>query len=111
MFKRITLIALLLFMAVGTPVFAHAYLEASTPINGEAVKQPLKNGHLSFEKNFIQPNIKNEASSSTLKVAAYSTKKEPDHSKRAYIVPSMVGLLIMIGLGSYWLIFRKKYIL
>ncbi|ETI70612.1 hypothetical protein [Neobacillus vireti] len=44
----------------------------------------------------------NHASSITKKTGA----EEP--SFKDYVVPGTVGLLIVVGFGSYWLIYRRK---
>lgn len=172
--KRITLIASLLFMAVGTPVFAHAHLENSTPANGDVIKQSLNKIHLSFEENleetstfilednkgttipfshlskkgkslegtFIKPlpsghykvhwksigddghpfegdfsfsvlipgSQKASVQPNTVTIKPTNVKVEHHREKSNYFIPGMVGFLIIIGLGSYWIIFRRKHI-
>ncbi|WP_335715047.1 copper resistance CopC family protein [Neobacillus drentensis] len=49
MFKKISLIASMLFFLLGTTVFAHSHLESSSPKNGEVLTQPLKEIALTFE--------------------------------------------------------------
>jgi hypothetical protein len=74
MFKKISLIASLLFFLLGTNVFA---TEQS-------------------DKGIYN------ASSVTKKAVA----EEP--SFKDYVVPGTVGLLLIVGFGSYWLIYRRK---
>lgn len=49
MFKKISLIASMLFFLLGTTVLAHSHLETSSPLNGEVLTQPLKDITLTFE--------------------------------------------------------------
>ncbi|MFF2448422.1 hypothetical protein ACFVSW_15100 [Neobacillus sp. NPDC058068] len=74
MFKKISLIASLLFFLIGTSAFA-------TEQSDKGI---------------------NNASSITKKTVA----EEP--SFKDYVVPGTVGLLIVVGFGSYWLIYRRK---
>lgn len=196
-YKKISLIASLLFFLLGTNVFAHSNIETSFPKSGEVLTQSPKDIKLSFETNLEQTSTftlqdslgatiplkrsikgtllvgaldselangeykilwrvigtdghplegeipfsvqlpesllttdQNETmaeQNQTVKATEEKTKegkmvnKERRTEKqtaltriekpsfKAYIVPGSVGILIIIGLGSYWLIYRRKY--
>ncbi|MGG3468350.1 copper resistance CopC family protein [Neobacillus pocheonensis] len=202
MFKKISLIASMLFFLLGTNVFAHSHLESSTPKNGEILTQPLKDINLSYETNLEktstfaledtngkvipiskitiegnkltgtmdnelpnggykihwkiigtdghplegdiafsvqlpesqttaakQATTENEKTADVVKtddknkateaVVTKNTEKDALISTKAntveptfkdYVVPGSVGLLIIYGFGSYWLIYRRKHV-
>ncbi|MDQ0200580.1 hypothetical protein [Neobacillus ginsengisoli] len=114
MFKKISFIASLLFFLLGTNVFAYSNLGTSTPNRGEIIKQPHKEHKLSFTTKLSTPIIitakktaaaKNEHG--TKDPATLSTKEVP--SVKAYVVPGAV-IVMIIGLGCYWLIYRWRHI-
>lgn len=198
LFKKISLIASMLFFLLGTNVFAHSHLESSSPQNGEVITQSLKEITLSFETNLentstfsmvdandaaiplskvsIEGNkllgtldnalsnggykihwkiigtdghplegdipfsvqlpesqttaangaktetevstdaVKTDeiteasAAKTTEKTALLTTKaKTVEPSFKDYVVPGSVGLLIIFGFASYWLIYRRKH--
>ncbi|EKN69990.1 hypothetical protein BABA_07236 [Neobacillus bataviensis LMG 21833] len=93
MFSKIAVIASLLFFLFGTNVFAHSHLEESTPINGTVLTE-----------SFQDMTTLTVATASNTKV-----NKAVEPSFKDYIVPVSVGLLFVLGFGSYWLIYRRKH--
>ncbi|WML38414.1 hypothetical protein RCG19_14440 [Neobacillus sp. OS1-2] len=83
MFSKIAVIASLLFFLFGTNVFANSHSEESTSIN-----ENVRTDHA---------NVRTKK----------TTTIEP--SFKDYVVPVSVGLLFIIGLGSYWFIYRRKH--
>jgi hypothetical protein len=80
MFKKISIFASLLFFLLGTNVIAQTHLDI-TPSKA-ASKQAV---HSTMSGN-IEP------------------------SQTIYILPGSIGILLIIGFGSYWLIYRRKTI-
>ncbi|WP_026573164.1 hypothetical protein [Bacillus sp. UNC438CL73TsuS30] len=39
--------------------------------------------------------------------APYSQKTEPE--LKSYIIPGTVGVVIVLGIGSYWLFYRRRH--
>jgi hypothetical protein len=72
MFKKISIIASLLFFLLGTNVLAKSNIETKP------------------NKTITSVHIKEEA------------------PMTAYILPGTVSILFLIGIGSYWLIYRRK---
>jgi cobalamin biosynthesis Mg chelatase CobN len=105
MFKRISLIASLLFFLLGTTVFAISNNETSTPNNGHHITQ----SHTSTIKVSKAPSGKNVTASETTQTPTTELKKAEPKIKD-FVVPVVVALFIIIIFGGYWLIFRKKYI-
>ena len=105
MFKRISLIATLLFFLLGTTAFAYSNPQASSPND---------------EKHITQSHTVNKDSKSTTAktvtasqftnspITAETKKAEP--TLMNYVVPAAVGLFIFIIFGGYWFVFRKKFI-
>jgi uncharacterized membrane protein len=81
MLNKITLVSCLLFFLFGSPIFAHSQTAAP---DTEAV-------------------MKEEATEIN-----NTTSENP--SMMNYVFPAIMGLIIVLGFGSYWLIFRRKQI-
>lgn len=81
MLNKITLVSCLLFFLFGSPIFAHSH---TTAPDTEAV-------------------MKEEATEIN-----NTTSENP--SMINYVFPAIMGLIIVLGFGSYWLIFRRKQI-
>lgn len=196
MFKKISIIASMFFFLSVTNVFAHSYLETSSPKNGEVVTASLKEITLSFETkiesastftlkdangsalsvtnisvagNTLTGALEKELENGAYKIhwkiigqdghllegdirfsvllpanettvsesaseqsagsnasnadttegaAAKKTENaaapvEPIQSEKPsfknYVIPASVGILIIVGLGGYWLFYRRKY--
>lgn len=77
MFKKISIIASLIFFLLGPSVFSQSHIEAASS--------------KAISKKTIQTGSNNNETSLT-----------------AYILPGTVGVLFIIGMGSYWLIYRRK---
>jgi hypothetical protein len=113
MFKKISFITSLLFFLLGTNVLAYSNLETSTPKSGEIIKQPLKEHKLSFATKLSTPVLITAKETLAVKSEygmednAKLTKTETP-SLKAYVVPGSV-IFMIIGLGSFWLIYRRKH--
>jgi hypothetical protein len=81
MLIKITLVSCLLFFLFGSPIFAHSQTAA---LDTKAV----------------------------MKVEATEVNKTiPEKpSMMNYVLPAIMGLIIVLGFGSYWLIYRRKYV-
>ncbi|MGG1396620.1 hypothetical protein ABE288_02025 [Bacillus salipaludis] len=78
MLKKISQIALLLFLLLGFSVFSQSHIEASSHKTSEKTEQ-----------------------------ASFSQKTEPE--LKSYIIPGTVSVVIVLGIASYWLIYRRKH--
>lgn len=109
MFNKISLITSLLFFLLGTNVFADSRLEVSSPPNNPVLNQTSQIIALTFVNNNIIPANKQ---TKTQKEQASSTPKQEKAIKpsfKNYVIPILVGLFFIFGLGSYWLVFRRKH--
>ena len=93
MFKRISLVASLLFFLLGTNVFAN------TNQNTSSIHE-------------ISHTILNKVSDKTVKVVQASPMemKKIDSGWMNYVIPVTVCSFIVLILGGYWFILRKKLI-
>ena len=100
MFKRISLIASLLFFLLGTNTIANLNYETPAQNNGKYITQ----------SHTLVKNVSKTSSGNTM-MANSQTKeiKTAEPTLKDYVVPAIVGLFIFFGFGSYWLIFRRKY--
>jgi hypothetical protein len=96
MLNKITLLSTLLFFLFGANVFAHSHLEKNTtsPTQDAEVETASVDTDTVIKEHVT---ITNEAASN-----------EP--SAINYVLPAIIGLIIIFGFGSYWLIFRRKQI-
>jgi hypothetical protein len=96
MFTRISLVLSLFFLLLGANTYAHSHLETSTA-NSEEIETADKGSAQTTNATVNDQTVllKNKADAPTLK---------------AYIIPGIIGLLIILGASSYWLILRRKYI-
>lgn len=86
MFRKISLIASLLFFLLGTNVFANSHIESSA---------------------------NHSTKSTTNKMIAAEGKKTTNvnqNSFNTYIVPGCVTIVLLLAFGSYWLIYRRKVV-
>jgi hypothetical protein len=109
MFNKISLIASLLFFLLGTNVFADSQSEVSSPQTNPGLSQTAQIVTLTSDNHkIVAANIKNltqmEHATSTL-----NHVKDDKPSWKNYIIPVLVGLFFIFGLGSYWLIIRRKH--
>ncbi|MFK9095126.1 hypothetical protein [Bacillus salipaludis] len=117
MFSKISLIASLLFFLFGSNIFADSNIEESAPINGTVLTDSF-HSKTAFTVATVTTNKANtevsatDASKNETEKAALLTEKAKtvEPSFKEYIVPVSVGLLFIIGFGSYWIIFRRKHI-
>jgi copper resistance protein C len=99
MLNKITLFSLLLFFLFGANVLAQSHLEKSkaSPAQTEETTE-IQTASADTETVMKeQVTITNEISSN-----------EPSVMK--YVLPAIIGLIIIFGFGSYWLIFMRKHI-
>lgn len=103
MLKKITLLSTLLFLIFGANVFAHSHLESPT---SEKVETKVLNTDVSAvtksdtETETVMKEQATEANDTAL--------DEP--SMMNYILPAIMGLIIVFGFGCYWLIYRRKQV-
>jgi hypothetical protein len=99
MLNKITLFSLLLFFLFGANVLAQSHLEKSTTSPAQTEKTTKIQTASADTKTVMkeQVTITNETASN-----------EPSVMK--YVLPAIIGLIIIFGFGSYWLIFRRKHI-
>ncbi|MDM5328715.1 hypothetical protein QUG14_13765 [Neobacillus sp. CF12] len=98
MLNKITLLSTLLFFLFGANVFAHSHLEKNTTPPTQEVTAEVETASVDTETVIKEHvTITNEAAT-----------KEP--SAINYVLPAIIGLIIIFGFGSYWLIFRRKQI-
>ncbi|CAH2717409.1 hypothetical protein BACCIP111895_04601 [Neobacillus rhizosphaerae] len=117
MFKKMSLIASLLFFLLGTNVFAQSHIEDSSKKEGSVLPQT----HPQISSSLVITASKNEAPPKGSATDQSDKGRNPSssHTKKAntvnpsfkdYVVPVTVGLIIIVGFGSYWLIFRRKQV-
>jgi copper resistance protein C len=98
MLNKITLLSTLLFFLFGANVIAHSQLKKNTTPPTQEVTAEVEIASVDTETVIKEHvTITNEAAS-----------KEP--SAINYVLPAIIGLIIIFGFGSYWLIFRRKQI-
>lgn len=94
MFKKLSLIASLLFFLLGTNVLADSNYDTSTK----------------SEKNISSQTVINKVTNKSIK-AMQTTQmeiKKAEPTWKNYVVPASVCLFIIIISGGYWFIFRKR---
>ncbi|MEH6991326.1 hypothetical protein V7075_01280 [Neobacillus drentensis] len=98
MLNKITLVSCLLFFIFGSQTFAHSHLETNTtpPAQVETNK----------EIETAAPDTKAVMKEESTEVNKISEKP----SVMNYVLPAIMGLIIVLGFGSYWLIYRRKYV-
>lgn len=94
MLNKITLFSLLLFFLFGANVFAQSHLEKSTTSPAQTEKTTKIQTASVDTKTMMKEQV--------------TITNEPSVMK--YVLPAIMGLIIIIGLASYWLIFRRKHI-
>ncbi|MCM3115898.1 hypothetical protein M3610_11405 [Neobacillus sp. MER 74] len=109
MFNKIALITSLLFFLVGTIVFADSRIEVSSPQNNSVVSQTAQMAALTSDNNKIVSANKSTATENEQAKLAQKQLAPAQPTLKSYVVPGLVGLLIIIGFGGYWLIYRQKY--
>lgn len=97
MLNKTTLLLGLLFFLFSSHIFAHSHMETNT--NPPAQVEPVK-------------KIEIAATDSETVMKTESTEINQITSSRPavinYVLPVIIGLVIVLGFGSYWLIFRRK---
>jgi hypothetical protein len=109
MFNKISLITSLLFFLLGTNVFADSRLEVSSPPNNPVINQTSQIIALTFVNN--NRVAANKKTKTPMEQAASTPNQETADkpSFKNYVIPVLVGLFFIFGLGSYWLVFRRKH--
>jgi hypothetical protein len=93
MLNKITLLSCLLFFLFGSHTFAHSHTETNiTP------PAPIETAAQDTEVV-----MKEEATE-------VNTTISEKPSLMNYVLPAIMGLIIVLGFGSYWLIYRRKYV-
>ncbi|OIK15875.1 hypothetical protein BIV60_07860 [Bacillus sp. MUM 116] len=59
---------------------------------------------------FTQSHIEAATNKTLEKTQQGPTVQKEELSWKSYIVPGTVGIVIVIGIGSYWLFYRRKHI-
>jgi hypothetical protein len=99
MLNKITLVSCLLFFLFGSHTFAHSHKE--TNITPPA--QVETNKEFETAAHDTEVVMKEEATEVNKTIS-----EKP--SVMNYVLPAIMGLIIVLGFGSYWLIFRRKYV-
>jgi hypothetical protein len=99
MLNKITLVSCLLFFLFGSHTFSHSHME--TNITPPA--QVEKNKDIETAAPDTEVVMKEEATEVNKTIS-----EKP--SVMNYVLPAIMGLIIVLGFGSYWLIFRRKYV-
>lgn len=105
MLKKISLIASLLFFLLGTNALANSQLESYPPKSGEVITHSLKFPFASKSYTSLKIIAEKTASKNQEQI-----KKKDEPSIKDFVVPGFVGLILIIGLGYYWLIYRRKHV-
>jgi hypothetical protein len=107
MLNKITLVSCLLFFIFGSHTFAHSHKETNiTPPAQTNITPPAQ----------IETNEDIETAAQDTKVVMkekateINTTISEKPSVMNYVLPTIMGLIIVLGFGSYWLIYRRKYV-
>lgn len=104
MFKKIPIIAPLVFFLLGIHVFAQTNNKTSFPENGTVITIA-GNHHISASK-YNQNTVRAAEKITDKKQEPFSPKPVPTIA--AYIVSVIVGGLLFIGLVFYWFIYKRR---
>lgn len=101
MFKKMILITSVLLFIFSGNVFAHSQL--SQQLKTEVVAQ----GDTTKDKTVV--SLDSEA---TIKEQASSIQKSESSSPTIihYIIPGLIIFVMVVGFGSYWLLFRRNHV-
>ncbi|CRK81934.1 hypothetical protein [Neobacillus massiliamazoniensis] len=89
MTRKISIFASLLFFLFCTNVFAHSYINSSSPSKIINKTDPI--------------------TSNSNQTIALTTKKKADFPPfKAFVVPG-AAVLFIIGLAGYWFVYRRRY--
>jgi copper resistance protein C len=99
MLNKLTLVSCLLFFLFGSHTFADSHLETNTtpPAQVETTK--------AIET--AAPDTETLMKEKATEVNKTISEKP---SVMNYVLPAIMGLIIVFGFGSYWLIFRRKQV-
>ncbi|MEH7417858.1 hypothetical protein V7266_21530 [Neobacillus drentensis] len=116
MFSRIALLVSSLFFLFGTNSFAYTHSEVSTP-KFDSVQTESFDNHSALTVVTVSntnPNISatdtEDSNKETESAVSLMKKQSVKPSVKDYVVPIAVCLFLIIGLSSYWFVFRKKYV-
>ncbi|MEH7075561.1 hypothetical protein V7121_00810 [Neobacillus drentensis] len=109
MFNKISLITSLLFFLLGTNVFADTQLKVSSPQNIPVLSQITQINTVPSDKNKIAAANKKSKTQAEQALLPSKQVKEAAPSFKNYFIPSLVGILFIVGFGSYWMIFRRRF--
>ena len=108
MFNKISLIASLLFFLLGPNVFADSRSEVSSPQNNSGLSQTAQIITLNSDSHKIVAANKKTTTQREHAASTLIQEKDDQPSWKNYVIPVLVGLFFIFGLGSYWLIIRRK---
>jgi hypothetical protein len=109
MFNKISLITSLLFFLLGMNVFADSRLEVSTPPNNPVLSQTAQITALTSVNNKIVSANKKTMTQMEHTSSTFKLENDVKPSIKNYGIPVLVGLFFIFGLGSYWLVYRRKH--
>ena len=117
MFSRIALFVSFLFFISGTNGFAYTQSEKSTPkfdsVQADSVhnNSTLNSVTVSNKNTNIQATDTKDTKNETENAVLLTKKNQTvEPSIKDYVVPAVVCLLLLIGLSSYWFVFRRKHV-
>ncbi|NWQ40605.1 hypothetical protein MLOOGBEN_07825 [Bacillus sp. EB106-08-02-XG196] len=99
MLSKLTLVSCLLFFLFGSHTFADSHLETNTtpPAQVKTTKE-------------IETSAKDTEAVMKAEATEGNKTNSENSSVMNYVFPAIMGLIIVLGFGSYWLIFRRKQI-
>ena len=109
MFNKISLIASLLFFLLATNVFADSRSEVSPPQNNPKLSQTYQIVTIPSDSHKIVAANKKNLTQMEHAASTLNQEKDDKPSWKNYIIPVLVGLFFIFGLGSYWLVIRRKH--
>jgi hypothetical protein len=101
MLNKITLLSLLLFFFFGVNVIAHSHLDKNTP-------PPAKG--MTAEVDTVSADTAAEVREHATTITTTNEIASTEPAVINYVLPAIMVFIIIIGFGSYWLIFRRKQI-
>ncbi|WP_462408739.1 hypothetical protein [Neobacillus sp. Marseille-QA0830] len=110
MFKKINIIFSMLFFLLGTNVLADSNWKSASYQSGLGISE-FASGEAAGLKEQATAKL-NAAKEKTVAESA-AVNQSAENKQPAiinYILPVLVGIVSVIGIASYWLIFRRKHI-
>ncbi|MFL6560997.1 MAG: hypothetical protein ACJ8MO_33415, partial [Bacillus sp. (in: firmicutes)] len=107
--NKISLITSLLFFLLGTNVLAESQLAVTSPQNNQVFIQAVQKTPQTSDNKTIVTAAKKTQTQMESALLPTIKAKETEPSFKNYVIPGLVGLIVIFGFGGYWLIFRRKY--